>query len=169
VELTGAIVNDAVLGRIEAARGHGTVLLDSREVKHPSYPDAVVRTPLLLTQDAANVSAFDTEWFGPITFVVATDSTAHSVELFRRIVGTKGALTAAVYSTSPEVLVEVEEAALDVGVHLSANLTGGVFVNQSAAFSDFHGTGANAAANAALTDGAYVASRFRIVQSRHHI
>ena len=51
-------------------------------------------------------------------------------------------------------------------MHLSCNLTGGVFVNQSAAFSDFHASGANPAANAALTDGAYVASRFRIVQSR---
>jgi phenylacetic acid degradation protein paaN len=169
VELTGAIVNPAVLERIEAARKHGTVLLDSRTVKHPAYPDAVVRTPLLLVQDGAKVEEFDREWFGPISFVVATDSTAHSIELFRGIVGAKGALTAAVYSTSPAVLAEVEEAAIEVGVHLSANLTGGVFVNQSAAFSDFHGTGANPAANAALTDGAYVANRFRIVQSRHHI
>ena len=48
-------------------------------------------------------------------------------------------------------------------------MTGGVFVNQSAAFSDFHASGANAAANAALTDGAYVANRFRVVQSRRHI
>ena len=64
------------------------------------------------------------------------------------------------------MLDAVEGAALDVGVHLSGNLTGGVFVNQSAAFSDFHGSGANPAANAALTDGAYVANRFRIVQSR---
>ena len=52
---------------------------------------------------------------------------------------------------------------------LSENLTGGVFVNQSAAFSDFHGTGANPAANASFTDTAYVASRFRIVQSRRHV
>ncbi len=169
VELTGAIVNQAVVGRIEAARGHGTVLLDSRTVKHPAYPDATVRTPLILAQDAANPAAYDGEWFGPISFVVATDSTQQSVALFRRIVGAKGALTAAVYSTSPAVLAEVEEAAIDVGVHLSANLTGGVFVNQSAAFSDFHATGANPAANAALTDGAYVANRFRIVQSRHHV
>jgi hypothetical protein len=44
-----------------------------------------------------------------------------------------------------------------------------VFVNQSAAFSDFHGTGANPAANAALTDAAYVASRFRVVQHRAHV
>jgi hypothetical protein len=39
----------------------------------------------------------------------------------------------------------------------------------SAAFSDFHATGANPAANSALTDAAYVASRFRIVQSRRHL
>ena len=38
------------------------------------------------------------------------------------------------------MLDAAEAAAVDVGVHLSANLTGGVFVNQSAAFSDFHGT-----------------------------
>jgi hypothetical protein len=91
-----------------------------------------------------------------------------SVAVFRRVVGARGALTAGVYSTSPEVLDEVERAALDVGVHLSANLTGAVFVNQSAAFSDFHASGANPAANAVLTDGAYVANRFRIVQSRRH-
>ena len=64
------------------------------------------------------------------------------------------------------MLDAAEAAALDVGVHLSCNLTGGVFVNQSAAFSDFHASGANPAANASLTDGAYVANRFRIVQSR---
>ena len=78
----------------------------------------------------------------------------------------KGGLTASVYSTSEEVLGAAEEAALDVGVHLSENLTGGVYVNQSAAFSDFHASGANPAANAAFTDGAYVSGRFRIVQSR---
>ncbi len=80
--------------------------------------------------------------------------------------GSQGALTAAVYSTDEKVLDEAETAAVETGVHLSCNLTGGVFVNQSAAFSDFHASGANPAANAALTDGAYVASRFRIVQSR---
>jgi hypothetical protein len=53
-----------------------------------------------------------------------------------------------------------------VGVALSCNLTGNIWVNQSAAFSDFHATGANPAANACLTDGAFVAGRFRIVESR---
>ena len=59
--------------------------------------------------------------------------------------------------------------ALRAGVALSINLTGNVYVNQSAAFSDFHGTGANPAANASLTDSAFVASRFRVVQHRAHV
>lgn len=168
VELTGAIANEANLARIDQARGSGEVLLDSTPLAHPSYPDAVVRTPLILTQTADGESAFDKEWFGPISFVVATGSTAQSLELFRRVVGARGALTAGVYSTDEAVLAAAEQAALAVGVHLSCNLTGGVYVNQSAAFSDFHATGANPAANASLTDGAYVANRFRIVQSRRH-
>ena len=49
------------------------------------------------------------------------------------------------------------------------NLTGGVFVNQSAAFSDYHGTGGNPAANASYADSAFVANRFRVVQRRYHV
>jgi phenylacetic acid degradation protein paaN len=165
VELTGAIANGANLRRIDEARSTGEVLLDSTSVEHPAYPQATVRTPLLLRQTVAGEDVFGKEWFGPISYVIATGSTEESLALFRRIVGERGALTAAVYSTDEKVLDAAEQAALAVGVHLSCNLTGGVFVNQSAAFSDFHGTGANAAANAALTDGAYVANRFRIVQT----
>ncbi|HET6213114.1 MAG TPA: phenylacetic acid degradation protein PaaN [Micromonosporaceae bacterium] len=169
VELTGAIVNDDVLDRLSRSASVGEVVLPSREVAHPIFEGAVVRTPTVvkLTADAADT--YGTEWFGPISFVIATDSTTQSLEVFRKTVGDKGALTAAVYSTDAKVLDATEDAALDAGVHLSCNLTGGVFVNQSAAFSDFHASGANPAANAALTDGAYVASRFRIVQSRRHI
>jgi phenylacetic acid degradation protein paaN len=168
VELTGAIVNDGVLERLERARSVGEVILDSQAVTHPAFEGAVVRTPLLVKLDAGDEATYGSEWFGPISFVIATDSTQQSLDIFRRTVGRRGALTASVYSSDDKVLDAAERAALDVGVHLSANLTGGVFVNQSAAFSDFHGTGANAAANAALTDGAYVANRFRIVQSRRH-
>ena len=47
--------------------------------------------------------------------------------------------------------------------------TGGIFVNQSAAFSDYHGTGGNPAANASYSDSAFVANRFRVVQRRYHV
>jgi phenylacetic acid degradation protein paaN len=168
VELTGAIVNDGVLDRLDEVTKVGTPVLESRTVTHPSFPDAVVRTPTVVKLDAGDTATYSREWFGPISFAIATDSTAHSLDILRATVGEKGALTAAVYSTDEAVLDAAENAAIEVGVHLSGNLTGGVFVNQSAAFSDFHGSGANAAANSALTDGAYVANRFRIVQSRRH-
>jgi phenylacetic acid degradation protein paaN len=168
VELTGAIVNDGVLERLDEVTKVGSAVLESRTVEHPAHPDAVVRTPTIVKLAADDIATYGREWFGPISFAIATDSTAHSLEILRSTVGEKGALTAAVYSTDEAVLDATEAAAVEVGVHLSCNLTGGVFVNQSAAFSDFHGSGANPAANSALTDGAYVANRFRIVQSRRH-
>ncbi|MFG1775050.1 phenylacetic acid degradation protein PaaN [Micromonospora sp. NPDC049051] len=168
VEMTGAIVNDGVLERLDEVTKVGEAVLESRTVEHPAFPGAVVRTPTVVRLAADDAATYSKEWFGPISFAIATDSTAHSLEILRSTVGEKGALTAAVYSTDETVLDAAEAAAIEVGVHLSCNLTGGVFVNQSAAFSDFHGSGANAAANSALTDGAYVANRFRVVQSRRH-
>jgi phenylacetic acid degradation protein paaN len=166
VEIIGAIVNDGVLNRLDAAATAGKVVLPSQEVKHPAFESAVVRTPTVVALTADAAAVYGVEWFGPISFVVATGSTADSVALFRRVVGERGALTAAVYSRDEAVLDAVEEAAVDVGVHLSVNLTGGIFVLHTAAFSDFHASGANPAANAALTDGAFVAGRFRVIQSR---
>jgi hypothetical protein len=54
-------------------------------------------------------------------------------------------------------------------VALSVNLTQGVYVNQAAAFSDYHGSGGNPAANASYTTLAFVADRFVVVQRRRHV
>jgi phenylacetic acid degradation protein paaN len=170
VELTGAIQNDGVIQRIEEARKLGVVLADSQTLVHPAFPDARVRSPLMLKLDArTDAPQFTKEWFGPVSFVIATDSTAQSLELAGSIAAEHGALTLSIYSTDDAILDAAQEAAIEGGVALSINLTGGVFVNQSAAFSDFHGTGANPAANAALADAAFVANRFRVVQSRVHV
>ncbi|TCK41760.1 phenylacetic acid degradation protein paaN [Paraburkholderia sp. BL8N3] len=170
VELTGAIQNDGVIQRIAEARQLGDVLVDSQALAHPVFADARVRSPLMVKLDARTDSAkFTKEWFGPVSFVIATDSTAQSLDLAGSIAAEHGALTLSVYSTDDAVIEAAHEAAIRGGVALSINLTGGVFVNQSAAFSDFHGTGANPAANAALADAAFVANRFRVVQSRVHV
>ncbi|RKT25152.1 phenylacetic acid degradation protein paaN [Paraburkholderia sp. RAU2J] len=170
VELLGAIQNEGVTQRIGEASKFGRVLVESQALEHPAFANARVRTPLVLQLDAATDHAqFTKEWFGPISFVIATDSTAQSLELAGAIAAEHGALTLSVYSTDPAVLDDAHEASIRGGVALSINLTGGVFVNQSAAFSDFHGTGANPAANAALADAAFVANRFRVVQSRIHV
>jgi phenylacetic acid degradation protein paaN len=171
VALLGAVVNDGVRERIERASSGalGDVVLPSREVTHPDFPSALVRTPVMVRAAAADRDAYLSECFGPVSFLVTTDSTAASIDLLRASVREHGAITAAVYSTSDDILAAAEEAALDAGVGLSCNLTGGVYVNQSAAFSDFHATGANPAANAALTDAAFVAGRFRMIQSQRHL
>lgn len=169
VELTGAIQNEGIVERIEKARALGLpVVADSKTLTHPQFENARVRTPLLLRAEAGN-AAISQEWFGPIAFVVATDSTAHSIQIARDSVIEHGALSLSAYTTSNDVAEQVQEAAEESGVSLSLNLTGAVFVNQTAAFSDFHGTGANPAANAALSDSAYVSNRFRVVQTRRHI
>ncbi|SIT36405.1 Phenylacetic acid degradation protein paaN [Paraburkholderia ribeironis] len=170
VELLGAIQNEGVIQRIDEAARLGRVLVESHALEHPAFAGARVRTPLVLQLDAATDHAqFTREWFGPISFVIATDSTAQSLDLAGAIAAEHGALTLSAYSTDAAVLDQAHEASIRGGVALSINLTGAVFVNQSAAFSDFHGTGANPAANAALADAAFVANRFRVVQSRVHV
>jgi len=169
VEILGAVVNDGVAQRIDAARSLGAIVLDSQAIAHPQFKDARVRTPLIVKLDAKDDAKYLKEWFGPIAFVIATDGTAQSLDIARRAVRNHGALTLSLYSRDRAVTDAAIAAAEDAGVALSINLTGGVFVNQSAAFSDYHGTGANPAANSALTDSAFVAGRFRVVQHRMHV
>ncbi|MFF8610638.1 phenylacetic acid degradation protein PaaN [Streptomyces sp. NPDC015346] len=167
--LLGALVNPDVKARLEAAAGLGEVALASREVANPDFPDAVVRTPVIVKLDGSkpdDEAAFFSECFGPVSFAVSVDSTADALELLRRTVREKGAMTVGAYTTSPDTERAVEEVCLEESAQLSLNLTGGVYVNQTAAFSDFHGSGGNPAANAALCDSAFVANRFRVVEVR---
>ena len=169
VEILGAIQNETIERRIANARTLGETIVDSHMMAHPQFQNAHVHTPLLLKLDASDESKFMQELFGPIAFVIATDDTGHSIELAERGAIEHGAITMSVYSTDKAVLEQARDAAADAGVALSCNLTDGVFVNQSAAYSDFHASGANPAANASLTDTAFVANRFRVAQSRAHV
>lgn len=167
--LLGAIVNPQVRERVEAAQAYGEVALPTRAVPNPEFPEATVRTPVIVKLDPAKPGAetgYLAECFGPVSFAVAVASTEEGVALLRRTIREKGAMTVSAYTTSAEVERQVEEACFDECAQLSLNLTSGVYVNQTAAFSDFHGSGGNPAANAALCDGAFVAGRFRTVEVR---
>ncbi|WP_320775526.1 phenylacetic acid degradation protein PaaN [Streptomyces sp. CRN 30] len=169
VALLGALVNPGVKERLDAAPGLGEVALASRAVAHPDFPDATVRTPVIVKLDGSkpdDEAAYLSECFGPVSFAVAVDSTADATALLSRTVRAKGAMTVGAYTTDAAVGRAVEEVCLEESAQLSLNLTGGVYVNQTAAFSDFHGSGGNPAANAALTDGAFVADRFRTIEVR---
>jgi acyl-CoA reductase-like NAD-dependent aldehyde dehydrogenase len=167
----GAIQSPATVARIEHANSGalGTVVRASQALHNAEFPAAAVRSPVLLAVDASAEAAYMEERFGPITFVVKAADTAAAIALAERIVSTHGALTLAVYSTQSPVVDAMTQASWNAKVALSINLTSGVFVNQSAAFSDYHGTGGNPAANASYCDSAFVANRFRVIQRRYHV
>jgi phenylacetic acid degradation protein paaN len=166
-EILGAIQNEGTLARLDEARAAGgEVLREPAPVANETFPDARVRSPLIMKIDADRADVIAREWFGPIVFIVATDDTAHSLELAKRIALESGAITWSVYSTDTDVLDQAIGVAAEAGVPLSCNLTGQIYVNQSAAFSDFHVTGCNPSGNATLCDPAFVANRFRVVQCR---
>jgi phenylacetic acid degradation protein paaN len=167
----GAMQSEATTDRVAHANSGqlGTVVLASQTLSNPDFPVAQVRTPVLLACDAADEAAYMEERFGPISFVVKVADTAAGIALSERVVREHGALTVGLYSTRQEVIDAMTEATWRGKVALSINLTGGVFVNQSSAFSDYHGTGGNPAANASYADSAFVANRFRVVQRRYHV
>lgn len=167
VEVLGAIQNPATANRLEAAsKEGGEVVLPSKTLAHPQYPQARIRTPLILKVTAKDEKLYDREMFGPITYIIATESTDDSIARAAKTAREHGAITCSIYSTDPKVLARASDATTAAGAATSCNLLGGIFVNQSAAFSDYHVSGANPAGNATLTDAAYVTSRFHVGQSR---
>ena len=163
--ILGAVKGEATLARVDEAAANEVVLSSSRPVKNPDFPDAVVRTPTIVEVDAES-DAYAHEMFGPVVYVVRTRSTQDSIDRARSAALRSGAITWLAYTTNESTMESVIDAAVDAGVSVAFNLTGGLFVNQSAAFSDFHVTGANGAGNASLTDPAFVANRFRVIGVR---
>jgi phenylacetic acid degradation protein paaN len=164
----GAISSTATLARLDEAALHGRVIRHSQKLNHPEFPNAQVRTPLLLAVDEAEAVLYEQECFGPISYIIATTSAKASVMLAESTIRSYGALTLGLYSTAPQFIDSVIAASQRARVALSINLTQNVFVNQSAGFSDFHATGSNPAANASYTTTAFVADRFVVVQRRQH-
>jgi phenylacetic acid degradation protein paaN len=164
--ILGTVQNEATLARIAAARRFGRVVRDSAPAPAAGFDQARTASPLVVAVDVADEKAWGEERFGPISFLVKSASTADAVARAAESTRRKGAITASVYSTDDKVIDEAADAFARAGVALSVNLTGGIYVNQSAAFSDYHVTGANPAGNACLTDAAFVANRFRIASVR---
>ena len=75
-------------------------------------------------------------------------------------------MTTSLYSVNDSFREQAIDAIADAGSPLSVNLTGGVYVNQSSAYTDFHGSGLNPAANTSLTDLGFVSQRFGWVTVR---
>jgi phenylacetic acid degradation protein paaN len=166
-EVLGAIQSPATLVRQAAAKAAGgTVLRDGEAVPHERFDGARVSSPLIIQVDEGDTTLFEQEHFGPVVYIVKTASTSRSIDIAAGGAKRLGGLTAALWTRSDDVIDAAIDAFTDAGVALSVNLTGQIWVNQSAAFSDFHVSGANPSGNATLCDSAFVADRFRLVATR---
>lgn len=164
----GAIQNDVTSSRVksvEAAAG-SSVALSSMNIVNPEFPDARTASPTVIAVDALDEKSWKHECFGPIVFVVKTQSVAQSLELTADCAAQLGAITCSCYSTDNNFMVEVEDAMNAAFTPVSFNFSGAAFVNQHAAFSDFHVTGGNPSGNASFTDSQYVNRRFVWVGNR---
>jgi acyl-CoA reductase-like NAD-dependent aldehyde dehydrogenase len=115
---------------------------------------------------AMRANVFMKEMFGPVVFVVPTDDTAHSIALAAETARKAGSITCAAYTTDEATMDRIEDALLPVGAPVSFNLTGPIWVNQAATYSDFHVTAGNPAGNASLVNPEFVTRRFFIAGSR---
>lgn len=158
----GAIQNPDTAERVEQAKTLGAkVILSDVAVENPEYENCRLKSPIILEVEAdKHAEIYEKELFGPIIIIVKTKDTNHSINLAQKMGKTHGAITCAAYTTDPETELVIYDAMESVFVPVSMNLTGFIWVNQHAAFSDFHVTGGNPAGNATFTNPEYVSKRF---------
>jgi phenylacetic acid degradation protein paaN len=157
----GAIQNEQTLKRVEASADmDAKVKLSSHQVENPEFKNARTGTPLLLELDAKDKGIFENELFGPIALVIKTRNTDESISLAQEMAAKHGAITCAAYTKDEAMAEKIMEEMEKAFTPVSLNLTGFIWVNQHAAFSDFHVTGGNPAGNASFANPEYVNKRF---------
>lgn len=106
------------------------------------------------------------ELFGPIVNLIKVKNSHDGLQNMVNLIEQKGCITAAVYTTNAAFKEQVKSDLEDVGAGVSFNLTGYIWVNQAAAFSDFHVSSGNAAGNATFVNPEFVNKRFYWVGHR---
>lgn len=168
--ILAAVQSERTLAMIDelhaAGAREGRVWLAPGRYVHPAFPQARTCTPLVLEVTPQQRALYGQERFGPVAFLIRCADRDDALQQATRDVHEFGGLTAFLYSEDAGYVARAEDAYAQAGAQLTVNLTGPMPLNFSASYSDYHVTGLNPAGNASLTDLAFVASRFRVVQSR---
>lgn len=163
----GTIQNKSTLERVTGAeRLPGKVWLKSRTIENPLFKNARILTPVVVEVDASRREIFEKELFGPIALLIRTKDTDHSLALAQESALRHGAISCGAYTTEPHIREKIADQMALAATPVSFNLVGGIYMNQNAAFSDFHVTGGNPAGNASFTNPEYVTRRFTWVGHR---
>ncbi len=167
--LLGSVRPGEYEGLLARAADAGEVLVDSTTFEHPDFPGAIAMTPLVVKLRMEQVEVYGREWFGPVLFLVQCDSVSDAIARAAMVARAGGAVVASLYSCDIGVRTAAEDAFASSGASLCINFTGEVLMNDSASFSDFHGSGQNPFGNVTLTDSAFVVGRYRVVSARARV
>jgi phenylacetic acid degradation protein paaN len=166
----GAVQNPKTRDRVtESENLPGKVWLKARSFENAQFKNARVVTPVVVEVDATQSEVFSKELFGPIALLIKTKDTEHSIALARDMAEHHGAISCGAYTTSAAVREKIADEMSLAATPVSFNLTGGIYMNQNAAFSDYHVTGGNPAGNASFTNSDYVTRRFTWVGHREPV
>lgn len=165
--ILGTLQNPATRSRVEAMTRTGLKsVLAADVVTNPQFAQARTCSPGVFEATTADGEHFSREWFGPIALVIKTRDSRESLRLAAELATQQGALSCAAYTTDPSLKEAIKDQMGLAATPVSFNLTGGFYVNQNAAFSDFHGTGGNPAGTASFADPLFVLRRFTWVGFR---
>ncbi|MFM7747272.1 MAG: phenylacetic acid degradation protein PaaN [Bacteroidota bacterium] len=155
------VQNSRTLERIRSIQEQAgdAVLLASEPIAHEAFPDALSCSPLLIEASADRKDLFGAEQFGPIAFVIPYTDVDQAMNLMLEQIQQHGALSCGLYCTDTDLADRLADRLAVAFVPVSLNLTGPIYLNQHAAFSDFHGTGGNAAGTASFCDANFVNQR----------
>lgn len=164
----GTVQNANTCSRAQNAAADlgGKVWLETRSIENPMFKTARTQTPTVIELSSSEKDKFSKELFGPIALLIKTKDTKESVSLARELAEEHGAISCGAYTTDGDMKDYIADEMSLAATPVSFNLTGGIYVNQNAAFSDYHVTGGNPAGNASFTNPDYVNRRFTWVGMR---
>jgi phenylacetic acid degradation protein paaN len=166
----GAVQSDRTAVRVKDAETiPGKVWLKSRSFVNPMFEKARVSTPVVVEVSADKKEIFSKEHFGPIALLIKTRNTDQSIALAQDLALHHGAISCGAYTTDPNVREKIADEMALAATPVSFNLISGIYMNQNAAFSDFHVTGGNPSGNASFTNPEYVTRRFTWVGHREPV
>ncbi|MBT2557143.1 phenylacetic acid degradation protein PaaN [Hymenobacter sp. ISL-91] len=155
-------VRDLALEGSRSVLAHGTI-------ENPVFQNARTCSTSIHEVEASRIEQFSQELFGPIMLVIKTRDTQESIRLAADLAREHGAISCGAYTTDAAVKEQIMDEMSLAGTPVSFNLTGGIYVNQNAGFSDFHVTGGNPAGNASFTNPEFVIKRFTWVGFREPV
>ncbi|MDN5744347.1 MAG: aldehyde dehydrogenase family protein [Nocardioidaceae bacterium] len=147
----------------------GEVLTAPKPYPHPEFEGAQTCVPLVSRVSIEDHDLYETERFGPVTFLISCPDAAEGLAQASRDAAEHGAISAFLFSQDESFIAEAEDAFAQAGAALTINVTGAMPMHFSAAYSDYHVSGLNPAGTATLSDDAFVSTRFRVVQSRRPV